>query len=169
MAQQADDHVDVCCQVPDEAVVGDSTDTTMFGTTSLLSFSRLVENMPIDAVVEVMYKYKESKASHIVVVGPNGFHVCSFLQALRCGLRCRHTVAALVTELKRADEFKGEYIHPRWRSSLQPWSIEGAGLSDFNGHERGPYSGGFTGYLEGIDCREEEGTSGNNSAVSIIR
>ena len=37
MTQQADDHVGVCCQVPDEAVADDSTDTTMFGTISLLS------------------------------------------------------------------------------------------------------------------------------------
>ena len=52
MVQQADDHVDVCFQVPDEAVAADSTETTMFGTTSLLSFSGLVENVPIDAVVK---------------------------------------------------------------------------------------------------------------------
>ena len=77
----------------------------MFGTTSLLSFSGLVENVPIDAVVKVMYKYKESNASHLVVIGPNGFQMCRCLQPLRCGLPCRHTVAALVTELKRADEF----------------------------------------------------------------
>ena len=167
-AQQADDHVDVCSQVTDEPVAADSTDTTILGTTSLLSFSGLVENVPIDAVVKVVFKYKESKASQIVVVGSNGFQLCSCLQALRCGLPYRHTVAALVTELKCAGEFKGEIIHPRWRSSLQPWSIEGAGLSDFNGHERGPYPG-VTRDLEGIDCREEEGTSGNNSAVSAIR
>ena len=169
MAQQADDHVDVCCQVPDEAVAADSTDSTMFGTASLLSFYGLVENVPIDAVVKVVYKYKESKASHIVFVGPNGFQLCSCLQTLRCGLPYRHTVAALVTELKRAEEFKGESIHRRWRSSLQSWSIQGAGLSDLNGHERGPYSAGFTGDPEAIDCREEEGTSGNNSAISFIK
>ena len=147
MAQQADDHVDVCCQIPDEAVAADLTDTTMFGTTLLLSFSGLVENVPIDAVVKVMYKYKESNASHLVVIGPNGFQTCSCLQLLRCGLPCRHTVAALVTELKRADEFKGESIYPRWRSSIRPWSIEGVGFSDFNGHKRGPYSrgGGYWG------------------------
>ncbi|CAN0449408.1 unnamed protein product, partial [Ascophyllum nodosum] len=52
MAQQADDHVDVCCQIPDEAVAADLTHPTMFGTTLLLSFSGLVENVPIDAVVK---------------------------------------------------------------------------------------------------------------------
>ena len=142
MAHQADDHVDVYYQVPDEAMAADSTDTTMLGSTSLLSFSKLVENVPIDAVVKAVYKYKESKANHIVVIAPNSFQLCSCLQALRCGLPpCRHTVAAFVTELKCAEEFKGESIHLRWQASLKPWSVEGAGLSDFNGHERGPYSG----------------------------
>ena len=168
MAQQGHDHVDVCRQIPDEAVAADLTDTTMFGTTSLLSFSGLVKNVPIDAVVKVMYKYKESNASHIVVIEPNGFQMCSCLQGLRRGLPCRHTVAALVTELKGADEIKGESTHPRWRSSIQPWSIEGVGLSDFNDHERGPYSGGgVTGDLEGIDFGEEQGTSAKNSSASV--
>ena len=76
MAQQADDQVDVYCQIPDETVAADLTDTTMFGTTSLLSFFGLIENVLIDAVVKIMYKYKESsKASHIVVIGPNCFQM----------------------------------------------------------------------------------------------
>ena len=112
MAQQADDHVDVCCQIPDEAVTADLTDTTMFGTTSLLLFSGLVESVPIDAVVKVMYIYKESNASHIVVIGPNGFQMCSGLQVLRCGLPYRHTVAALVTEPKRHMNLKGSPFTP---------------------------------------------------------
>ena len=99
VAQQSDDHVDVCCQVPDEAVTDDSTDMTIFGTTSLLSFSELVEHVSIDAVVKVVYKCKASKASHIVVIGPDRSQLCSCFQALRCGLPCRHTVAVLVTEL----------------------------------------------------------------------
>ena len=169
MAQQADDHVDVCCQIPDEAVAADLTDTTMFGTTSLLSFSGLVENVPIDAVVKVLYKYKEASASHIVVIGPNGFQMCSSLQVLRRGLPCRYTVAALVTELKRADEFKGESIHPRWRSSIQPWSIAGVGLAVTSTAMSAVCTrgGGFTGDLEGIDCGQEQGTSVNYSSASV--
>ena len=130
MAHQVDDHVDVCCQVPDEAVAADSTDTTVFGTSSLHSFFELVEHVSIEAVVEVVYKYKEFKASHIVVIRPKGFQPYTCLQALKCRLPCRHTVAALVTELKRAEEFKRKSIHTRWRCSLEPWPIEGAGLSD---------------------------------------
>ena len=95
-------------------MAADLTDTTMFETTSMLSFSGIVENVAIDAVVKVMYKYKKSNASHLVVIVPNCFQMCSCLQLLRCGLPCRQTVAALVTELKRADEFKGESIYPRW-------------------------------------------------------
>ena len=51
MAHKADDHVYVCCEVPDDAVADYSTDTIMFGTTSLVSFSELVEDVSIDAVV----------------------------------------------------------------------------------------------------------------------
>ena len=67
MVQQADDHVDACCPIPDEAVAADLTDTTMFGTTSLLSFSGLVENVPIDAVVKVMCKYTRSRIPAILL------------------------------------------------------------------------------------------------------
>ena len=57
-------------------MAADLTYTTMFGTTLLVSFFGFIENVPIDAVVKVMYKYKESsKASHIVVIGPNGFRL----------------------------------------------------------------------------------------------
>ena len=76
-AQQADDQLNECCQVPDEALAAASTDTTMFGTTSLLSFSELVDYVAIDAVVKVVYKYKESNASHTVVIEPNGFQNCA--------------------------------------------------------------------------------------------
>ena len=96
-----------------------STDKTMFGTTWLLSFFDLVEHVSLDAVVKGVYKYKESKASGVVVIVPNGFQLCSCLQALRRELPCRHAVAALVTELKNAEEFKGESIHPGWRYSLK--------------------------------------------------
>ncbi|CAN0153493.1 unnamed protein product, partial [Ascophyllum nodosum] len=169
MAKQADDHVDVCCQVPEEAFKDDAGDTTMFGTPSLLSFSELVGNVPPDGVVKVVYKYKERKVGHIVVVGPNGFQLCTCLQLLRTGLQCRHVVAALVTELKRASEFTGASIHPRWRSSLDLWSIASAGLSAFDGHERGPYRGGFTDDFEGACGDDTECEIARKSQLSVIR
>ena len=85
-SKQADDHVDVCCQVPEEIFKDDARDTTMFGTTSMLSFSELVGKVSLDRVVKVIYKYKEQKVGHIAVVGPNGFQLCTCLQLLRTGL-----------------------------------------------------------------------------------
>ena len=165
MTQQADDHVDVCCQVSDEAVTVDSI-TRPCSEEHHPGSLKMFQSMPWSKSCP---STKGRKPAILLSSGPNGFQLCSCLQALRCELPSRHTVAAFVTKLKRAGEFQGEFIHPRWRSSLQPWSIEGAGLRDFNGHERGPYAGGFTGDLESIDCQEEEGTSGNNSAISVIR
>ena len=83
MAQQANDHVDVCFQVPDEAMAADSIDTTMFGTTSLLSFSELIEHVPIDAVIKVVYKYKESKANHFIILLSSGLMVSNCVAACR--------------------------------------------------------------------------------------
>ena len=51
MAQQADDHEGVCCQIRDKAVAADLTYTTMFETTPLLSFSGLVENVPSESIL----------------------------------------------------------------------------------------------------------------------
>ena len=77
-------------------------------------------------ITAVMYRgFQTVKNPDIFVIGPTGFQMCSCLQVLRRRLPSRHTVAALVTELKRADEFKGESIHLRWQSSIQPWPIEG--------------------------------------------
>ena len=46
---------DVCCQVPEEVFQerGDP-DITMFGTTSLASFHRLVAGVEIDSIVKVL-------------------------------------------------------------------------------------------------------------------
>lgn len=80
-----------------------------------------------------------------MVVGPNGFQLCTCLQLMRRGLQCRHVLAALVTHLKRGNEFKGESVHPRWRMSNARWSLETAGLGKFEGHEGSEsYDGGFT-------------------------
>ena len=65
-------------------------------------------------VVEAVYKYSESSAKQIVVIGPNGLQLCSFLQALRCWLPCRHTVILieLVTEIKAPRRSKGSKRSP---------------------------------------------------------
>ena len=120
---------DVCCQVPEEVFhEGGEPDITMFGTTSLASFHRLVAGVEIDSIVKVLYKHKpDRKVGHLVVIGPGGFQLCTCLQLLRRGLQCRHVLAVLVTQLKRGKEFKGESIHPRWRSSSEHWREGGLG------------------------------------------
>lgn len=142
-----DDNGELCCSVPGEVFEeGGAPDTTMFGTTSLHSFAQLVDKVDIDCVVKVLYKHKpDRKVGHLVVIGPNGFQLCTCLQLLRRGMQCRHVLAALVTHLKRGVEFKGESIHPRWRLSMKRWSLETAGLGMFEGHGGSEsYDGGFT-------------------------
>lgn len=163
---------DVCCQVPIEVFdENEAPDTTMFGTTSLQSFCRLVHGVEIDCIVKVLYKHKaDRKVGHLVVVGPGGFQLCTCLQLLRRGLQCRHVLAALVTQLKRSGELKGESIHPRWRSSVEPWSLENVGLATFDGDGDGSYDGGFTG--DWLQCGNSEDLPGDNSpdpVLSVLR
>ncbi|CAN0381400.1 unnamed protein product [Pylaiella littoralis] len=159
---------DVCCQVPEKVFQEDEApDTTMFGTTSLHSFCRLVERVEIDCIVKVLYKHKaDRKVGHLVVVGPGGFQLCTCLQLLRRGLQCRHVVAALVTQLKHADEFQGQSIHPRWRSSVAPWSIEKVPLGTFDGDADGSYDGGFTGEWE--QPGDFEDLQGDNTQLRLV-
>lgn len=84
--------------------------------------------------MKVLYKNKDRKVDHLVVVGPDDFQLCTCLQLMRRGLQCRKVLAALVTELKRrGSEFKGASIHPRWRpSSSEQWSLESVGLDMFD-------------------------------------
>ena len=142
---------DVCCQVPEEVFQErGEPDITMFGTTSLASFYCLVAGVEVDSIVKVLYKHKADRnVGHLVVIGPGGFQVCTCLQILRRGLQCRHVLAALVTHLKRGKEFKGESIHPRWRSSPEHWSLDKAGLGRFDEDGGGSYNGGFTGDWDG--------------------
>ena len=47
---------DVCCQVPEEVFQEKGEpDITMFGTTSLASFYRLVAGVEVDSIVKVLY------------------------------------------------------------------------------------------------------------------
>ena len=87
---------------------------------------------------------------------------------MRCGLHCSHTLAALVTRLGRAEEFLGESIHPRWRTSVEPWSLHSAGLSAFDGHERGTYTDGFTGDFGDMDLDDSQDDPAGGT-VSVLR
>lgn len=73
----------------------------------------------------------------------------TYLQVMRYGLPCRHTLVALATALKRPGEFRDVYVYPRGKVLGDPWEIGSiAGLSNFDGHERRLYAGSFTGNLE---------------------
>ncbi|CAM9778086.1 unnamed protein product, partial [Ectocarpus fasciculatus] len=99
----------------------------------LQSFFRLLANVKIDAVVKVSYIMRRPTVSHLVVLGPNGFQMCTCLQVMRRGWQCRHVFAALL-KLHRSSEFTGTSIHPRWRpENAEPWSLEGVDLGRFDG------------------------------------
>lgn len=139
LATQPNDHDgsgDVCCEVPREAFDGKDYPDAKFGPLCLQSFFRLVANVKIDAVVKVSYNSigGQPTVSHLVVLGPAGFQMCTCLQVMRRGLQCRHVFAALVLRLNRGSEFTGASIHPRWRpKNAEPWSLERVVLGRFDG------------------------------------
>ena len=76
-------HVDVCAQVSDDVFKGAShPDISMWGTTSMGSFVKHVDNVNIDCGVRGQNEYAERAAAHIVVVGPDGFQLCTCLQLM---------------------------------------------------------------------------------------
>ena len=122
--------------------------------------------------MKVLYKHKpDREVGHLVVISPGGFQLCTCLQLLRRGLQCRHVLAALVTQLKRGKEFKGESIHPRWRSFSEHWSLEKAGLGRFDEDGGGSYDGGFTGDWDGPADFEDSSTveAAPDRMLSVIR
>ena len=136
---------------------GDTTDATMWARTSLPAFLELIADVPIDLVVAVRYKYTVNRPSHLVVFGPDNFHLCSCLQLLRRGLPCRHYFAILVnligraygpTELAFDHTFSGACIHNRWRQADNeqdlPWSVSEVLRSSGHGE-------GWDGHDEGND------------------
>lgn len=167
LAERVGDRGDICADVPEEAFDGsDDLDITMYGTTPLMSFSELFRDVPIDAIVTVQYKYSSTpkqKVSHIVVVGQDGFQLCTCLKRMRCGLHCSHVLAALATRLDRASDFIGESTHPRWRSFLEEWSLRNAKLGHF---ERGAFTGRYTDDFGGADIDPDIGRDGGQDTLS---
>ena len=181
LTERVEDRGAVCADVPAEAFEesvkeSDDPDITMYGTTSLASFAELVRNATIDTIVQVQYKYPTTtrretqprKVSHIVVVGPEGFQLCTCLKLMRCGLHCGHVLAALVTRLDRASDFIGESIHPRWRSSTGEWSLRNAGMGDF---ERAKFTGGYTNddFEGAADCGGDDSEVCHSNSLKNIQ
>lgn len=161
----AGEFLDVCQPSPEETLQGSCTDRTMYGTTSVVFFTGLVKNVPVDTVVKVLCKVR--KCGHIVVLGPNGFHLCSCLKLLQYGMPCRHFFAATVTHLERQHPLNGLCIHPRWRTSSEPWSVYGV-LGNFDGHELSGCLGGLTDNEKGV-CSEGSESDQNSRFKTAIR
>ncbi|CAM9739650.1 unnamed protein product [Laminaria digitata] len=89
-----------------------------------------------------------------------------------CDLHCSHTLGALITKLGRGDEFLGESIHLRWRTSGEPWTLQSANLNAFDGRERGTYTDGFTGDVDDmdldIDLKDSQDDPAGGGTVSLI-
>ena len=130
-------------------------DTTPWARTSSSTFLELLRNVPVPIHLAVLVRYKltSTRQSHIVVFGPNNFHLCSCLKLLRLGLLCRHYFAALLRfiagEYRGASlghDFHGSSVHNRRRKSQdsddEPWSVstvlQQAGLGDdWDGRDEG--------------------------------
>ena len=129
----------------------------MWARTSLDAFLELIAGIPIELVSAVRYKYTANRPSHLVVFGPQNFHMCSCLQLVRRGLPCRHYFAVLANLIGRTggpDEitfdhtFHGACVHNRWRRSQHgedlPWSVSEVLKSSGHGE-------GWDGHTEGDD------------------
>ena len=73
----------------------DICDISINRSCSLVSMLELLENITIDAVVKVRSNFAAS-GGHIVVLGPDGFHLCSCLALFTRGMPCRHFFAAIL-------------------------------------------------------------------------
>lgn len=135
----------------------DAEDNTMWARTSLDAFLELIAAIPIELVAAVRYKYTANRPSHLVVFGPDNFHMCSCLQLVRRGLPCRHYFTVLVNligktggpdEIRFDHTFRGACVHNRWRRSGDggdlPWSVSEVLKSSGHGE-------GWDGHAEGDD------------------
>ncbi|CAB1116867.1 unnamed protein product [Ectocarpus sp. CCAP 1310/34] len=119
--------------------------TPFWARTSLEALLDLVSRVPVHLAAAVRYKLTPSRPGHIVVFGPGGFYLCSWLKILRHGLPCRHYFAVLVRFIGGKyggvllnHEFDGNSVHTRCRQSPDgsdaPWTVsrvlEGAGHGD---------------------------------------
>ncbi|CAB1118493.1 unnamed protein product [Ectocarpus sp. CCAP 1310/34] len=109
-------------------------DSSVWARTSLEALLDLIGELPVHVAAAVRYKLTPARPGHVVVFGPNGFHLCSCLKLLRHGLVCRHYFTVLVRFLGCSfkgilldHRFDGNSLHARWRQSLdgndEPWTV----------------------------------------------
>lgn len=104
-----------------------TTDLSMYARTSLKAFVAMVEeaDVVVNHVARVTYTLvdcsEENIASHVVVFGEDGFHLCSCLQLLQHGFPCRHFFAVLRMngpgKPSACSDFHAQCVHPRWRKT----------------------------------------------------
>ena len=109
-------------------------DSSVWARTSLEALVDFIGEIQVHLAVAVRYKLTPARPGHVVVFGPDGFHLCSCLKLLRHGLICRHLFAVLVRFLDSKfkgvqldHRFNGNSVHARWRQSLdgndEPWTV----------------------------------------------
>eukprot|EP00903_Cladosiphon_okamuranus_P021507 g19772.t1 len=109
-------------------------DSSVWARTSLEALLDIIGEIPVHVAAAVRYKLAPARPGHDVVLGPDGFHLCSCLKLLRHGLVCRHYFAVLVRFLDSKfkgvlldHRFNGNSVHARWRQSLngndEPWTV----------------------------------------------
>ena len=109
-----------------DVATGDTReDRSMYARTSLRAFVDMLRDsgVTVDKVFQVSYCLVSPSPSHIVVVGAEGFHLCSCLQLLQHGYPCRHLFAVIVhlqrsraTDTEHRYAFDANSVHPRWRA-----------------------------------------------------
>ena len=92
-----------------------TNDSSIWARTSLEALLDLIDDLPVHVAAAVRYKLTPARPGHVVVFGPDGFHLCSCLKLLRHGLLCRHIFAVLVRFL--GSKFKGVLLDHRFHGN----------------------------------------------------
>eukprot|EP00904_Undaria_pinnatifida_P012885 jgi/Undpi1/8727/HiC_scaffold_25.g11191.m1 len=100
---------------------GEGGDVTLTTGTSITFFAELLREQVADRLVRVTNMYgSQTQYCHLVVLGPDGFFLCTCLRILTDGLGCRHALRAM----KDGDVgFTGASIANRWRDSTEEWTM----------------------------------------------
>eukprot|EP00904_Undaria_pinnatifida_P008627 jgi/Undpi1/4895/HiC_scaffold_19.g08247.m1 len=100
---------------------GEGGDVTLTTRTSVTFFVELLREQVADRLVRVTNMYgSQNQYCHLVVLGPDGFFLCTCLRILTNGLGCRHALRAM----KDGDVgFTGASNANRWRGSTGEWTM----------------------------------------------
>ena len=82
--------------------------------------AELLEDHTVNEPVRVTPLMVHTEYSHLVVLGPDGFFLCTCLRPLVDGLGCPHGLKAMQN---KGASFNGACIAPRWRDSDKLWTM----------------------------------------------